>query len=69
MEHIEIVENMEVEQDELEDLNLDFHTVERGFKCRTWAEMVKEKERREKEEEEKRAKFEIEGYFVAPNWE
>lgn len=67
MERTEIIESMEVELDDLEDL--DFHTVERGFKCRTWAEMVKEKERREKEEEEKRAKFEIEGrFFEAPNW-
>ncbi len=67
MDKILIIENMEVELDDMEDLN--FHAVERGFRCRTWAEMLKEKERREKEEEEKRAKFELEGYFVAPNWE
>ena len=68
MDHCEIVEDMEFEVDEVVDL--DFCRVERGFRCQSWVEMVRERDRRLKEEELARARVRVDGRFlVAPNWD
>ena len=66
MDHCQIVEDMELEVDEV--VGLDFCKVERGFRCQSWVEMVRERDRRLKEVEVARVR--VDGRFlVAPNWD
>jgi hypothetical protein len=67
MDHCQIVEDMESEVEDI--MDLDFCKVERGFQCKSWVELVRERDRRLREEAEGRARYRVEArFFVAPNW-
>ena len=67
MDQINIIEDMEAEIKDI--IDLDFAKVERGFRCSSWAEMLRERDRRAKEEALERAKYKLEArFFIAPNW-